>query len=181
MLFMALLTILALNARAEAERQRAEAEGLVEFMLTDLRDRLKGVGGSTCSPPSTGARSIIIKDRISTGMPAESLERRARILQAMGEDDLDRHETDRALAQFREASRTTAALLASDPANPDRIFAHSQSEFWVGRVDYDRGRYAAAKPAFRTYRNPRRGSSPSVPATRNISRRRHMRRAICAP
>lgn len=38
------LTTYALVARAEAQRQRAEAEALVEFMLTDLRDRLKGVG-----------------------------------------------------------------------------------------------------------------------------------------
>ena len=44
MLAMGVLTIFALNARAEADRQRNEAEGLVEFMLTDLRDRLKGVG-----------------------------------------------------------------------------------------------------------------------------------------
>jgi hypothetical protein len=39
MLAVAALTILALTARAEAERQRVETEGPVEFMLTDLRDR----------------------------------------------------------------------------------------------------------------------------------------------
>ena len=44
MLVMAVLTGLALSQRREAQRQRAEAEGLVEFMLTDLRDKLKGVG-----------------------------------------------------------------------------------------------------------------------------------------
>ncbi|MCC6924607.1 hypothetical protein [Novosphingobium sp.] len=43
-LILAALLVFALRARAEAERQRAEAEGLVEFMLTDLRDKLKGVG-----------------------------------------------------------------------------------------------------------------------------------------
>ena len=36
--------IMAVQARYEAERQRASAEGLIEFMLTDLRERLKGVG-----------------------------------------------------------------------------------------------------------------------------------------
>jgi hypothetical protein len=40
---LAALLVVALRARSEAERQRAEAEGLVEFMLTDLRDKLKGV------------------------------------------------------------------------------------------------------------------------------------------
>ncbi|MDQ7813480.1 toll/interleukin-1 receptor domain-containing protein, partial [Brevundimonas sp.] len=37
MLAMALLTTTAIGARREAEHQRAEAEGIVEFMLTELR------------------------------------------------------------------------------------------------------------------------------------------------
>src|SRR4051812_42232519 len=44
MLIMAALAILALKARREAESERNEAEGLATFMLTDLRDRLRGVG-----------------------------------------------------------------------------------------------------------------------------------------
>ena len=44
MLVMGVLTAAALNARFEAERQRGEAEGLVGFMLTDLRHELKGFG-----------------------------------------------------------------------------------------------------------------------------------------
>src|SRR5690606_36295720 len=38
------LLVFAINARDEAEQQRQEAEGLIEFMLTDLRTRLQGVG-----------------------------------------------------------------------------------------------------------------------------------------
>ena len=41
---MGVLTGLAIEARREAERQRAEAESLVEYMLTDLRGRLRAVG-----------------------------------------------------------------------------------------------------------------------------------------
>ena len=44
MLIMAALAWFALDARREAERQRAEAEGQIEFMLTDLREKLSGVG-----------------------------------------------------------------------------------------------------------------------------------------
>ncbi len=36
--------MLAANGRCEAERHGSEAKGLVEFMLTDLRTDLKGVG-----------------------------------------------------------------------------------------------------------------------------------------
>jgi tetratricopeptide (TPR) repeat protein len=152
MLAMALLTRTALTARAEAERQRAEAEGLVDFMLTDLRQRLKGVGRLDILT-TVNARAINYYDgQPLDGLPPASLERRARILHAMGEDDANRGQLDLALRRFREAHRATAALLALDPNDPDRIFAHAQSEFWVGFVDYDRGRWAAAAPAFRSYK-----------------------------
>ena len=44
MLIMAASALVALDARRDAERQRAETEGQIEFMLTDLREKLRGVG-----------------------------------------------------------------------------------------------------------------------------------------
>jgi hypothetical protein len=41
---MAVLTVLAVQGRREAERQRAQADGLIEYMLTDLRKKLEPVG-----------------------------------------------------------------------------------------------------------------------------------------
>jgi len=149
---MALLTKTALTARAEAERQRAEAEGLVDFMLTDLRQRLKGVGRLDILT-TVNARAIDYYDKQSLdGLPPASLEQRARILHAMGADDVDLGRPDRALARFREAHRATAALLALAPNDPDRIFTHAQSEFYIGYLDYERRRFAAAAPAFRQYK-----------------------------
>jgi tetratricopeptide (TPR) repeat protein len=153
MLAMALLTAFALNARAEAERQRGEAEGLVEFMLTELRDELKKVHRLDVLTSVNRHALDYYQRQDLKGLPAKSLERRARILQVMGEDDLDRHLPDRALDQFGEAARTTERLLAEAPQDPDRIFAHSQSEFWIGRVDLDRNNYARAKLAFERYKS----------------------------
>jgi hypothetical protein len=149
---MAVLTAFALSARADAERQRKEAEGLVEFMLTDLRDRLKGVGRlDVLTAVNRRALDHYRQQNLAT-LPADSLERRARILHAMGEDDERRGNLDRALAQFREAGRTTAALLAASPDDPQTIFAHAQSEFWIGSVDYERGDFAKAKAGFERYK-----------------------------
>src|SRR5436190_415085 len=36
-ILMAVMTVIAIQSRNEAERQRGEAEGLIEYMLTDLR------------------------------------------------------------------------------------------------------------------------------------------------
>lgn len=151
-LVMAVMTGIALDARAEADRQRAEAEGLVEFMLTDLREKLRGVGRLDVMTAVNQRALDHYADQDLKRLSPNELERRAKVLHAMGEDDMTRGRLDRALAQFEEARRTTAALLAASPDDPDRIFAHSQSEFWVASIDYEKGRYELARKGFEAYR-----------------------------
>ena len=153
MLMMAALTLIALDARREAERQRAEAEGLVEFMLTDLREKLRSVGRLDVMT-SVNQRALLYygeQDRLSDLSP-DSLERRSRVLHAMGEDDIRRGDLATALGALREAHRTTAEQLARAPLDPHRIFAHSQSEYWIGFVDFEQRNYAAARPSFERYK-----------------------------
>ncbi|MCR5879192.1 toll/interleukin-1 receptor domain-containing protein [Phenylobacterium sp. J367] len=151
-LAMGVLTAIALDARRDAERQRAEAEALVEFMLTDLRDRLEGVGRLDVLTAVNRQALDYYAGQDLDRLPASSLERRARLLHAMGEDDEKRGDLDRARGQFEEARRTTAALLAARPDDPERIFAHAQSEYWVGYMDYRRGRMGPAKTSWESYR-----------------------------
>jgi tetratricopeptide (TPR) repeat protein len=151
MVAMALLTAFALNARAEAQRQRQEAEGMVEFMLTDLRDRLKGVNSLRVMTAVNQRALQYYQKQDLEGLPPESLERRARILHAMGEDDEKRGLVLRALAQFEEAKRTTGALLAEKPDDPQRIYDHSQSEYWVGLIAWRTRRIDSAQAAFSRY------------------------------
>ena len=152
MLAMGGLTAFALSARAEAERQRREAEGLVEFMLTDLRDRLEGVGRLDVLTAANQRALAYYSGRDLARLPAESLQRRAMILMAMGEDDASRGDFASAEAQFTEAHRVTSALLRSEPGNHDRIWAHGQSEFWLGYVAYLNKDTTVAKDRFEAYR-----------------------------
>jgi hypothetical protein len=73
----------------------------------------------------------------------------------MGAEDLSGHNRAAARSKFIEAHRATAALLAGKPNDPDRIFAHSQSEFWIGYTYYKEGfsrhRLAPAKARFEAY------------------------------
>ena len=167
MLAMGAMTIFALTARTEAERQHSKAEGLVDFMMTDLRPKLKGVGRLDVMTAVNKRALAYYADQDLRLLPADSLERRASILHAMGEDDEARGDHDTALGEFREARRTTATLLSAKPDDPDRVFAHAQSEFWIGYVDFHRGRSAAAKPAFLEYKRLADrlvALSPGVPA-----------------
>jgi len=158
-LVMAVLTVVALNARreaegqrAEAERQRGEAEGMVEFMLTDLRTKLQGVGRLDIMD-AVNARAIAYYgdrqalDRLSD----DSLERRARLLHRMGEDKVAQGDIARALIRFREAYATTAATLARHPDDPKAIFAHAQSEYWIGATHQQRGEWLSARRYFARY------------------------------
>jgi tetratricopeptide (TPR) repeat protein len=151
MLVMAFLTAFALSARGEAERQRGEAEGMVEFMITDLRKDLQNAGNLKILDAANQRALDYYRHQDLTSLSPESLERRARILHNMGEDDIARDKLDRALARFREAAATTARLLAETPDDPDRIFNQAQSEFWIGNVAYDRGDKATARQGFERY------------------------------
>ena len=108
--------VVSLRARAEAERQRAEAEGLVEFMLTDLRDKLEGVGRlEIMGAVNERALQHYSRQPSLAQLSSESLDRRARLIEAMGQDNEQRGEIDKALAKYTEVHRITADLLARDP------------------------------------------------------------------
>lgn len=146
------LLILAVNARNEAERQRQQAESLIEFMLTDLRTRLQGVGRlDILVSVNERAQAYYGEQGDLSRLPIASLERRARVLHAMGEDDQRRGALDAALAKFREAHRVTGTLLAEEPEDPTRIFTHAQSEFWIGYTDFLHQRHASAEQHFGAY------------------------------
>lgn len=152
-IIMAAMTSFALHARNEAARQRAAAEGLVEFMLTDLRETLRGVG-------RPDAMTVVNAEALEhyraqgdlASLPPESLERRARVILAMGEDDTVAGRPELAEWKYLEAYRTTAALLSRTPKSPDSIFGHAQSAFYVGQSALLRGDTQTALRHWTAYR-----------------------------
>ncbi|MFQ5346695.1 MAG: toll/interleukin-1 receptor domain-containing protein [Rhodothalassiaceae bacterium] len=153
MLAMSVVAWLAVAARSEAEHQRAEAEGLIEFMLTDLRNRLRSVGRlDVMTAVNERAMRYYEAQGDLARLADDSLERRARILHAMGEDDERRGALTAAAAKFREAERATGAVLARRPLDPQARFAHAQSQFWLGYVHYLRHEHDAAWTRFLAYR-----------------------------
>jgi tetratricopeptide (TPR) repeat protein len=153
MLVMAVLVVVAVSARREAERQRAEAEGQIEFMLTDLRTKLEGVGRlDIMNAVNQQALRYYGGQEELSGLSSDSLQRRARILLAMGEDDVDRDRYAAAFDAFRQAHRITEEQLARAPDDPTLIYAHAQSEYYVGYAAYLRHDYARTLGPWRRYK-----------------------------
>lgn len=142
----------AVVARNEADRQRAESDGLVEFMLTDLRERLEPVGRLDALDV-VGKRALrYYAGQKASSLDADALGRRARALHLVGEVSNIRGDSVAGLTAFREAAATTAEQLARDPDDPQRIFDHAQSVFWVGYIAYERGETKEAEAQFREYK-----------------------------
>jgi len=152
MLVMAVMTTLALQARREAQNQRAEAEGLVDFMRTDLREQLQKVGRldimKTVNARALGYYRARKDPAVATG---DSAARQARIYQAVGEDDLERGRADDAAVAFRRAQAATERQLALFPADPQLLLDKARSDNGLGRVHEARGEWEAADLHYRSY------------------------------
>lgn len=148
---MSVLALTAVRGQAEAERQRAEADGLVEFMLTDLRSKLEPVGRLEIFE-SVGERALAYYAKQDLdALDADALGRRARALHLVGEVAELRGNSDRALEAFRESELTTGELLAREPDVAQRIFDHAQSVYWVGFIAWQRKDMDEAERRFLQY------------------------------
>ena len=145
------LAVFAIQQRNTARAERAEANGLIEYMLTDLREELEPVGRLDVLD-GVGARAMeyYARQKLDDLSPDE-LGRRARAVQLVAEMHNLRGDNDKALPAFRQAARTTGELLARDPDDPERMFNHGQSLFWVGYIAWQRGQTEDARTSLQAY------------------------------
>jgi hypothetical protein len=143
---------MALRAREEAERRRVSADEMINKLLTEVRGEFEGTGNvKLMVAVNQLAMDYYGKQGDLRRMADSSLAQRARVLHALGQDDEKQSRLDAALAKFTEAHRTTAAMLAKSPHDPDAIFAHAQSEYYLGLVAKRRKDRAGAGRYWRGY------------------------------
>lgn len=145
------LAVTAYQARNEAIFQRGEAAGLVEFMLTDLREKLEPVGRLD-TLDAVGERALAYYEKQDLeGLSEDELAQRATALNLVGEVRNLEGDLDGALEAFSEAARTTQEQLRRHPDDPQRYFNHSQSSFWVGVIAWQRGDNDTAREYWSDY------------------------------
>jgi tetratricopeptide (TPR) repeat protein len=148
---MAILATAAVIGRNDAQRQRAQAEGLIEFMLTDLRKKLEPGGRLDAMDGVSGEALKYYGAQKPADLDAQSLARRARALRLMGEITIQRGDLSDALKNFEQAAATTAELLDRSPGDAQIIFNHAQNVFWVGEIARQRGNIAKSEISFHQY------------------------------
>ena len=146
------LAVFAFDKRDEARDQRREAEGLVGFMLGDLRAKLEPIGRLDALD-AVGARALsYFKKQDKSELSDEALAQRSKALTLMGEIAQTRGDLEGALRRYREAMAGTAEAVRREPDNGQRLFDHAQNVFWVGYVAFQRGLNNEAESSWREYK-----------------------------
>ena len=135
----------------EAQAQRDQAEGLISYMIGDLRKKLQPVGRLDVLD-GVGAKALAYYAAQDLNrLDADSLGRRARTLHMIGDLAVQQGRLLEAQRDFAQAAATTSELLQRHPDDGQRIFDQSQSEFYVGYAAWQAGRLHDAEASFRRY------------------------------
>ncbi len=143
--FAVVLAVNATLARNEATQRKIQSEGLLSFMLGDLRssltpigrlDLLEGVGEQAMNYFAT-----VDVDDLTDG----ELLKQAQVMTQLGEIRFSQLQYDDALGSFMEAYKRSAVLQSNDPQDGDRLFNRSQAEFWIGFTHWNSGDFTEAK------------------------------------
>jgi len=146
------LAVTAIQARDEAREQRREAEGLVGFMLGDLKDKLAPIGRLDALD-AVGSRALTYYQHQDKGSLSDAaLAQRSKALTLMGEIATTRGDLDGAQKRYQEALASSGEAMRRYPSDPQRVFDHAQNVYWVGYIAYQRGRMEDAAARFREYK-----------------------------
>jgi tetratricopeptide (TPR) repeat protein len=146
------LAITAIQARDAASEQRREAEGLIGFMLGDLKDKLDPIGRLDVLD-AVGAKALAYYEKQDKATLSDaSLAQRSKALTLMGQIATNRGELDNGLRLYREAFASTGELLRRQPDDPQRIFDHAQNVFYVGDIARHREDMRTAEWAMNEYK-----------------------------
>lgn len=151
-LLVAGLGLAAISAKRAAQQRRAEAEGLMGFMLGDFADKLRPLGRLDLLDSVSAKALEYLSASDSDDLSETSLTQRAKALQVLAEVRVARGKPQEALDALA-AARTL--LLRQDAAGANKwevVKNLGANAFWQGQIHLNQSRWDQAQQAFEQYR-----------------------------
>lgn len=144
-------TIVANQARDNAQRRLIQSEDLIGFMLGDLRQQLEPKVRLEILD-SVGEKAMAYFASLDPADQSdESLVKTALALRQIGDVRMSQGEFAQAEAAFQRSMELTQSLYERDTENDQRLFDLGQSHFWVGFAALRRGDRVQARDPFLKY------------------------------
>ncbi|HEX2122593.1 MAG TPA: protein kinase [Thermoanaerobaculia bacterium] len=155
---------IAIEARAEAEARRAQAENLIEFMLGDLRTKL-GTVGRLDILDDVGKRALAYVESLQPEiMSADELARNAKALTQLGDVRKSQGKLPEAVAMFQRALEFARIGMQREPSHRDVQLAYGTAHYWLGSAAQDSGDLPRALTHMRVYLNVAEALAGRFPA-----------------
>ena len=132
------LAVTAQLAREEADLRRGQAEGLISFMLGDLRDRLAPLGRLDVLD-SVGDEALEYFDALGERGTENELFARVMALRQIGEVRFRQGQYAKAEDSFAASRDLATHLRSTAHDNNEYLFELGQAEFWVGYAGLEQG------------------------------------------
>ena len=146
------LAFTAIQARDAARDQRREAEGLVAYMVGDLKDKLEPIGKLDALDGVASRVLAYYQKQDTADLSDAALLQRSRALSITAQVAYARGNQVSALKLYQEAQAGTKEAVRRDPDDPQRLYDHAQNVFWIGEISRFRGQLGAAEAAYSKYK-----------------------------
>jgi eukaryotic-like serine/threonine-protein kinase len=142
----------AIRARHDAEVRRASAEGLVDFMLGDLSEKLTPLGRLDLLDSVSAQALHYLSDTQSSSLDRETLTQRAKALLQIGDIRLSRSDSKNALIAFTQAMAMLEQVQAGVADDPEVLDELGKANFWIGAIHFREHDMDGAGKSWNRYR-----------------------------
>ncbi|MDH3362395.1 MAG: TIR domain-containing protein [Gammaproteobacteria bacterium] len=139
MVLTTILAVRAIVAEEEAMRHRARAEGLITFMLGDLREKLEPIGRLDVLDAVGDEATAYFESLDEDDLTPEALDVRSKAMRQIGEVRMAQGRLDPAIDAFQRSLSDAALLVQHDPGNNEAQFLLAQANFWIGYAHLEQG------------------------------------------
>ncbi|MGH8183392.1 MAG: TIR domain-containing protein [Rhodanobacteraceae bacterium] len=154
----------AVAAQQAAQRRQKQAEGLVDFMLGNLSDKLQAESRLDVMQDVDNKAMAYFASLPPTDVNDTALAQRAKALEKIGVVRLGVGHLSGAMEAFRASTAISSNLASREPKNIARQVAYSRTLAYIGMTHWDQGKLGAAQLAFEQARQvlkPLLGQAPS--------------------